>query len=174
MEGGAALHLDRGTRPMGEHERRRVEGRVGAPPPSPVGVVLPARRTEFPRTHDLGADTRLVLLGERVIDAGGAALASQDPGTEAGGEQPLGQPPAGVTHGRVRALALTGGEAVQRDGEVVDPCACHVPASVRMSDGSTAATAAIRRTPPACSASAGPPRSRGTSRPPRRGPPWWG
>src|SRR5215204_2633493 len=99
---------------MGEHERRRVEGRVGAPPPSPVGVVLPFWRTELPRTHDLGADTRLALLGERVIDAGCAALASQDRGTEAGGEHPLGQPSAGMTHGRVCALALTGGEAVQR------------------------------------------------------------
>src|SRR4028119_2308739 len=103
--GGAAPQLDRGTRPMGGHERRRVEGRVGAPPPSPVGVVLPARRTELPRTHDLGADTRLVLLGERVIDAGGAALASQDRGTEAGGEQPLGPPAAGGTPGRGRRAA---------------------------------------------------------------------
>src|SRR5213593_1329503 len=54
---------------MGEHERRRVEGRVGAPPPSPVGVVLPARRTELPRTHDLGADPRLVLSRECIVGA---------------------------------------------------------------------------------------------------------
>jgi hypothetical protein len=38
----------------------------------PVGVVLPARWAELARAHDLGADARIVLLGERVVDAGGA------------------------------------------------------------------------------------------------------
>jgi hypothetical protein len=128
MEGGAALHLDRRTRPMGEHERRRVERRVGAPPALPVNVVLPAGRTELIRTHDLGADTSPPLLGKRVIGTGAATGASQHRGTEPGGEHPLRQPSAGVTHGRVRALALTGAETVQRDEQVVYPCACHIAA----------------------------------------------
>src|SRR5271165_1403869 len=114
---------------MGEHERRRVEGRVGAPPPSPVGVVLPARRTELSRTHDLGAYPRLVLLGECIVSASAAPGTTHYRRTEACGEHPLVQLFSGMPHGRVCALALTGGEAVQRDGEVVDPCACHMPAS---------------------------------------------
>jgi hypothetical protein len=76
----------------------------------PVGVVLPARWAELARAHDIGADARLVLLGERVVDARGAALASQDRGTEAGGEHPLDQPLAGVPDGRVGCLALAGRE----------------------------------------------------------------
>src|ERR1700747_3682270 len=107
---------------MGEHERRGVEGRIGAPPPSPVGVVLPARRTELPRTHDLGADPRLVLLGGFIVGAGAAPGPTHYPRAEARGEHPLVQPFSGMPRGRVRTLALTGGEAVQRDGEVVDPC----------------------------------------------------
>src|SRR5947208_2703429 len=99
---------------MGEHERRRVEGRVGAPPPSPVGVVLPARRTELPRTHDLGADPRLVLLGECIVGARAAAGTTHYRRTEARGEHPLVQPLSGMPDGRVRALALTGDEATTR------------------------------------------------------------
>ena len=68
-------------------------------------------------------------LGEGIVDARAAPVTTHDRRAEAGGEHPLGQPMAGVTHGRVRALALTGGEAVERDGEAVDPCACHLPAS---------------------------------------------
>src|SRR3954451_706260 len=114
---------------MGEHERRRVEGRVGAPPPSPVGVVLPAGRTELPRTHDLGTDPGIVLLGECIVGARAAPGTTHYRRTEARGEHPLVEPVSGMPHGRVRALAFTGGEAVQRHGEVVNPCACHTPAS---------------------------------------------
>ena len=32
--------------------------------------------------------------------------------------------------GSIGALPLAGGEAVQRDGEVVDPCACHLCSSI--------------------------------------------
>src|SRR4028118_519750 len=96
---------------MDEHERRRVEGRVGTPPPSPVGVVLPARRTELPRTHDLGADPRLVLRGECIVYARAAPGTAHDRRTEARGEHPLDQPSSGTPHARFRALALTRGAA---------------------------------------------------------------
>lgn len=86
---------------MGQYEGRRVERRVGSPPAFPVGVVLPARGAELAGAHDLGADARLVLLGERVVDADGAALASQDRRAEAGGDHPLVQPVAGVAEGGV-------------------------------------------------------------------------
>src|SRR4051794_6516904 len=89
-------------------------------------IVLPARWAELVRAHDLGADARLVLLGKRVVDAGGPALASQDRGTEAGRHHPLVQPVAGMTERRVEGLALAGREAIQRYGEVVDAGPCHL------------------------------------------------
>src|SRR5262249_28971666 len=97
-----------------------------SPPPLPVGVVLPARGPELARAHDLGADARLVLLGERVVGAGRAARASQDRGPEAGGDHPLVQPMAGVTEGRLERQALAGPETVQRYGEVVNAGPCHL------------------------------------------------
>src|SRR3954451_13258129 len=100
-----------------------MERRIRAPPALPVGVVLPAGRAELVRAHDLGADAVLVLLGDRVIDAGAAAtLESHDRGTEAGCEHPPGQPTGGVAHGGVERLGLAGAEAIQRDGEVVNTC----------------------------------------------------
>src|SRR5438552_12235125 len=106
---------------MGEHERRRVEGRVGTPPPSPVGVVLPARRTELPRTHDLAADSRLVLPGECIVGARAAPGTTHYRRTEARGEHPLVQPVSGMPEVLVRAQALTGGDAGPLDRQAVDP-----------------------------------------------------
>jgi hypothetical protein len=93
-------------------------GGLGPHQPLPVGVVLPARRAELVRAHDLGPDARLALLGPRVVHAGAAAGAAQDRRAEAGGEHPLHEPVPGVPERRVGGLALAGGEAVQRDGEV--------------------------------------------------------
>src|SRR5262249_15401279 len=83
---------------------------------------------ELARAHDLGADARLVLLGERVVDAAGAARAPEDRGTEACGDHPLVQPMAGVTEGRVERQALAGPEAIQRNREVVNAGPRHVVA----------------------------------------------
>jgi hypothetical protein len=70
---------------------------------------------ELPGTHDLGADPRSEELREGVVDT--AATAGLPP---SGGEHPLVQPIPGVTEMCVGALALTGAEAVERDGEVLD------------------------------------------------------
>jgi hypothetical protein len=70
---------------------------------------------ELSGTHDLGADPRIVLLDEGVVDA--ATTAGLPP---PGGEHPFVQPLAGVTEMCVVALTLTGAETVKRDGEVVD------------------------------------------------------
>jgi len=67
-----------------------------------------------------------VLLGQRVIYAGGAARASQDRVAEAGGEHPLDKPVAGVAERGFECLALTGGESVERHGEVMDAGPCHL------------------------------------------------
>jgi hypothetical protein len=63
---------------------------------------------ELPRTHDLGADPRTVLLGEHVVDP--AATAGPPPPS---GEQPFVEPVPGVTEMCVAALTLTGAEAVE-------------------------------------------------------------
>src|SRR4051794_441284 len=126
VERGATLHLDRSARAVSEYERGGVKRWVRPPPPLPVGVVLPARWAELARAHDLGADPRLVLPGERVVDAGGAPGASHDRGTEARGDHPLVQPMAGVTEGRFECLTVAGRETVQRDGEVVNAGPCHL------------------------------------------------
>src|SRR4051794_20420037 len=115
VERGAALHLDRGPGPVSEHEGRRVERRVRAPPASPVRVVLPARRAELVGTHDLGADADTVALGEGVVDSGGSAC-----GPEPGSEHPLVQTLARMAERCLRGLRLAGAEAVEGDGQVVD------------------------------------------------------
>ena len=82
-------------------------------PSTPGPRAIRGGRTSRP--HDLGADPGIVLLDEGVVDA--AAAAGLPP---AGGEHPLVQPVPGVTEVCVVALTLTGAEAVERDGEVVD------------------------------------------------------
>jgi hypothetical protein len=57
-----------------------------------------------------------VALGEGVVDSGGSGRVPQ-PGTE----HPLVQTLAGVAEGCLGGLRLAGGEAVERDGQVVDP-----------------------------------------------------
>jgi hypothetical protein len=111
----AALHLDRRARVMGEDEDRRVERRVGTPGALPLRLLVPSRVAPLAGAHDLGADPRIVLADEDVVDA--AAPARLPP---AGGEHPLVEPFAGVAEVGVAALALTGAEAVEGDGEVVD------------------------------------------------------
>src|SRR3954452_13756159 len=115
VERRAALHLDRRARVMGEDEDRCVERRVGAPRALPFRVLVPSGVAELPGPHDLGADPPIVPLEERVVDA--AAAAGPPP---PGGEHPLVQPVPGVTEVCVAALALTGAETVERDGEAVD------------------------------------------------------
>jgi hypothetical protein len=70
---------------------------------------------ELPGTHDLGTDTGIVPLDERVVDA--AAAAGLPP---LGGEHPSVQPVSGMTEVRLGVLALAGAETVEGDGEVVD------------------------------------------------------
>jgi hypothetical protein len=64
--------------------------------------------TPLPCTHDLGADPRIMLLDEHVVDT--AATAGLPP---PGGEHPLMQAIPGVTEMCVVALPLTGTEAVE-------------------------------------------------------------
>jgi hypothetical protein len=61
-----------------------------------------------------------VLPGEGVVDAAATAGLADHLAPPPGGEHPLVQPFAGMTERCVVALTLTGAEAVERDGEVVD------------------------------------------------------
>src|SRR5918997_318799 len=108
VERRASLHLDRRARVMSEDEDRCVERRVGTPRALPFRVLVPSGVAELPGTHDLGADPRIVLLDEGVVDA--VATAGLPP---PGGEHPLVQPIPGVTEMCVVALPLTGAEAVE-------------------------------------------------------------
>src|SRR5215212_3278348 len=69
VERRAALHPNRRTRVMGEDDDWCVEWRVGTPPAVPRRVLVPSGVAEFSCTHDLDANPRTVLLGERVVDA---------------------------------------------------------------------------------------------------------
>jgi hypothetical protein len=108
VERCAALHLDRRAPVMGQDEDRCVERRVGTPRALPLRVLVPSGVAELPGTHDLGADPRIVLLDEDVVDA--AAAAGLPP---PGGEHPLVQPVPGVPEMGILALTLTGAEAVE-------------------------------------------------------------
>ena len=102
---------------MGEHEGRRVEWRVRAPPALPVRVVLPAGRAELVGAHDLCADAVVVTLGEGVVDSGGSTRSP-----EPGAEHPLVQTLTRMAERCLGGLRLACGEAVEGDGKVVDPC----------------------------------------------------
>src|SRR5690606_429906 len=130
----AALHLDRRSRAVSEHEGRCVERRVASPPAFPVGVVLPAGRAELVGAHDLGADAVTVALSERNVDSRGAAGVP-----EPGAEHPLVQTLTRVAERCIERLRLTRGEAVKGDRHVVDSCQWHpnAPLSVtRLAVGS--------------------------------------
>src|SRR5690606_39117248 len=113
VERRPALHLVRRTRMVGEDERWCVERRVGAPPALPLRVLLPSGRTELPRTHDLGADSRAVLSGEGIVDATAPAELADHLPPVTGSEHPRVQPLAGVTERRVVAQTRAGAEAVE-------------------------------------------------------------
>src|SRR6476619_3744164 len=120
VERRPALHLDRRARVVGQDEGRRVERRVGTPPALPLRIFVPSGIAELVRTHDLGADSWIEPLREGVVDAAAAAGLAGHLVPPPGGEQPLVQPFAGVAERCVARLTFAGGEAVERDGEVVD------------------------------------------------------
>jgi hypothetical protein len=56
VERGTAGHRQRRTLVVGEHEHRRVERRLVAPPAAPRGVPLAVAAAEHLPAHDVGAD----------------------------------------------------------------------------------------------------------------------
>jgi hypothetical protein len=78
VEGGAALHLERRARMVGQHEHRHVVGRV-RPPPALPGIVgpRPADRAEHVAAEDPGAEVLEPGRGELLVDAGAAFAAAE-------------------------------------------------------------------------------------------------
>ena len=78
---------------------------------------MPSGVAEFPGAHDLGADAGGELSRECIVDAARPAALAEPLAAPAGREHPLVQPFAGVTERPLSALALTGAEAIKRNGK---------------------------------------------------------
>src|SRR5579863_1846987 len=120
VERRPALHLDRRTWVVREDEDRRMKRGVGTPPTHPLRVLVPSRRSELPRTHDLGADVRSEQAHEGIVNTARAAASAEHRAAPPRGELPFVQPFPGMAEGSIEALAFAGGEAVERDGYELD------------------------------------------------------
>src|SRR6185503_19563725 len=108
VEARAALHLDRLAGMVGEHEDRRVVGRLGAPPSIPVLIPLAADRPEHVAAHDVGpARSHEPALCRRVGVV--RALVAEVPAMDL---------PAALPQRILPALVRPGDEAVERDRHV--------------------------------------------------------
>src|SRR3954467_10982753 len=105
VEGRPALHLDRLSSVVGEHEDRRVVRRLGTPPATPVLVPLAADRPEHVPPHDVRAARAHEPAGRRRVGVGGA-LVAEVPGMDLA--------PA-LTEWLIAALVGPGDETVERD-----------------------------------------------------------
>jgi hypothetical protein len=113
VEGGAALHLERLARVVGEHEDGRVVRRILTPPALPVLVSpRPADRPEHVAAHDGGADVDVPRTGALVIEARLAALAAVIVAEAAGRKRPLMQRHAALAERVVEILVGAGHVAV--------------------------------------------------------------
>src|SRR5882724_201790 len=118
MEGGAALHLDRRPRMVGEHEDGNVIGRRVAPPPLPALVGPgPAHRPEHVAAQDPGPDIGEAADREILVDAGRPAVLAGHLVKHAGREEPPEQPGAAHAERIVEALIGSGAEPVEGEAE---------------------------------------------------------
>src|SRR6476659_5132346 len=110
MEDGAALHLERWTRMVGNDKDRHMVRRIGAPPALPLMVrPPPAHRPEHIAAHDPGAEILERACCEVVVDAGRPAISPVDVPLEgAGWNKPLVQLFPAATQRLVTALVGAG------------------------------------------------------------------
>ena len=126
MEDGAALHLDRRPRMMGEDEDRRAIGRLLAPPDLPALVGPgPAHRAEHVAAQYPGPDIVEAAHGEPVVDAGRALAFAVERLEGAGREHPLVQTLSAATERLLEALVGAGAEPVEREAEAVHAQTAH-------------------------------------------------
>src|ERR1041385_8589414 len=121
MKCRAALHLDRRPWIMGQHERRRMIGRIVAPPAFPLMVrPIPADRSEHVAAEDEGAETLHRAPGKTVIDAGFTVGFSQHLTKTPCREKPVKHLLAMHTKRMLQTLAGSRGKTVKRDTEPGD------------------------------------------------------
>lgn len=126
MEACAAIHDDRFSGMMSEHEDRRVEGRIGAPPAGPcfVGPGSPDRAEHIaaddPRSY-VGESTRY----EVVIDATRTAFFSHHLLKGTSWEHPVVQCVTAEAKRVVEILIGTGAVSVNGYCKVMDTKSCH-------------------------------------------------
>src|SRR6478736_8611927 len=116
MEDGAAFHLQRRARMVGQDENRHMVRWIGAPPAFPL-IVRPgsAHRPEHVAAHDPGAEILERAYREVVVDAGRPAISPQDVLLEGTGwNEPLMQSFAAAAERLVTTLVGAGAEAVGR------------------------------------------------------------
>lgn len=124
----ATLHLDRWARMVGQHEHRRMEGRVLAPPAPPLFVgPRSVLRAELAAAHDLCADARVPAPGEGVIRTEASAGFALHLAEGARLEEPLVQAHAGMSERSVEGLPVTRAVTVEGNAEVVDADQRHTP-----------------------------------------------
>jgi hypothetical protein len=81
---------------------------------------VPPGIAELAGAHDLGADTRIVLPKERIVDAAATTRLAGHLVPPAGDEHPFVQPLARVSERGIKAQAFTSAETVERDREELD------------------------------------------------------
>src|SRR3954451_4563718 len=108
VEGRPAFHLDRLLSVMGEDEHRRVVGRLGTPPATPVLIPIAADRPEHVPPHDVRAARAHQPAGRRRVSVVGALVA----------EMPAMKLAPALTEWMLAALVRAGDEAVERDRHV--------------------------------------------------------
>src|SRR5512146_2748997 len=121
MEGRAALHLERLSRVMREHEDRCVVGRALSPPAAPA-LVRPgsADGPEHVTSQDPRADILESLCGEVVVDPGFTAFLTKHLPGRTRGKHPLVQRSAAPSERVAEALVRPGAITIQREGEAAD------------------------------------------------------
>src|SRR4029453_14200502 len=121
MEDGAALHLQRRARMVGQHEDRHMVRWIGAPPAFPL-IVRPgsAQGPEHVAAHDPGAEILERACREVVVDAGRPAVSPLDVPLEgAGWKEPLVQLFAAAAQRLVTVLVGAGAKAIGRHAKGV-------------------------------------------------------
>ena len=126
VEGRATFHLEWRAGVVREHEHRVVVRRVVSPPTLPLQVrPRSALRSEHVAAHDVRPDAGNPSAREEVVGVPGSAGRAVYLAEGPRGDEPLHQAVPRVTEGRVEALALARGVAVERNGQAVDSNSRH-------------------------------------------------
>src|SRR3954464_9891012 len=142
VEGRPALHLDRLSSVMGEHEDRRVVRRLGTPPAAPVLIPLAADRPEHVPPHDVRAARAHEPVGRRRVGVVGALVAEM-PGMELAPT---------LTEWIIAALVGSSDETVERDRHVAGGVRHRRPLGLVCDFASGDSTPGTAAKPPYCEA----------------------